>query len=79
MPAVPAVPPVREPMAPPAAAPIASTPEVETVEPVEAIDLPEDVLADDDPAWDALDDEDEELYAWLADAPVAPDAEEDAL
>lgn len=39
----------------------------------------DDALADDDPELASFDDEDAELYAWLADAPVAPDAEGDAL
>jgi len=39
----------------------------------------DDALADDDPELASLDDEDAELVAWLADAPVAPDAEGDAL
>jgi hypothetical protein len=41
--------------------------------------LEDDVPIDDDAAWAALDDEDAELYAWLADAPVAPDDGGDAL
>ncbi|MGH8029607.1 MAG: hypothetical protein ACREO3_06715 [Arenimonas sp.] len=39
--------------------------------------LDDDVVATEDPQWAA--DEDVELYAWLADAPVAPDTEGDAL
>ena len=41
--------------------------------------LDDEVPVDDDTAWAALDDEDAELYAWLADAPVAPDAEGESL
>jgi hypothetical protein len=43
----------------------------------EAID--EDMPADDETELASLDDEDAELVAWLADAPVAPDTGGDAL
>jgi hypothetical protein len=39
----------------------------------------DDLLPEDDADWDALEDEDAEVYAWLADAPVAPDSGADAL
>jgi hypothetical protein len=73
---------------PVAALPVAPTgpavrdPVVPTPPLVEApLDEPFDgeVPVDDDTAWAALDDEDAELYAWLADAPVAPDDGGDAL
>ena len=57
--------------APPAPEPVAVAPEAE----LEAID-PEIVPDDAEPAW--IDEEEGELYAWLGDAPVAPD-EGDAL
>ena len=77
--------------APIATTPIAPTPTVapEAIEePVAPAELPlvespgtpiEDEAPADDPEWAALDDEDAEVYAWLADAPVAPDTGEDAL
>ena len=40
---------------------------------------PLDEALADDPDLEALGEDDAELYAWLADAPVAPDAEGDAL
>jgi hypothetical protein len=71
--------------APVATMPVAPAPAVVVApgEPVveePAVDLLiEDVPVDDDTDWAALDDDDAEVYEWLADAPVAPDTGEDAL
>ena len=51
--------------------------EVDVPPPIEA--MPDLDVADDEATWAALDDEDAELYAWLADAPVAPEDGEEAL
>jgi hypothetical protein len=58
-------------VAPPAPEPVVAAPEAE----LDAVD-PEGVPEDAEPAW--IDEEEGELYAWLGDAPVAPD-EGDAL
>ena len=38
-----------------------------------------EIPVDDDADWTALDEDDADVYAWLADAPVAPEDEGDAL
>jgi hypothetical protein len=41
--------------------------------------IDEQLPIDDDTDWAALDEDDAEIYAWLADAPVAPETQGDAL
>jgi hypothetical protein len=67
--------PAREVDTTPIALPPAPEPVVVAPEEPEAVD-PEVVPDDAEPAW--IDEEEGELYAWLGDAPVAPD-EGDAL
>ena len=76
--------PVTAPVATAPVAPLPAVPEPATPMPplVEApLEEPLDEAApvDDDTAWAALDEDDAELYAWLADAPVAPDTEGESL
>ena len=74
---VPATPPVATTPAPTPA--VVDAPEVPVIDD-EIIEAPDaDAPVDEETAWAALDDEDAEVYAWLADAPVAPDDEGDAL
>ena len=71
---------VDAPADPPATLPGPAIPATPIVSSEDADDMPiDEVLADAEPEWEALGDEDAELYAWLADAPVAPDAGADAL
>ena len=60
------------------AVPVAPEPPVVALEDPDPL-AGDDLLTDAEPEWEALGDEDAELYAWLADAPVAPDAGADAL
>ena len=64
----------------PREAPAVPSPEpaIVAIEPAPAI-VDEESVPADEPEWAALEDEDVELYAWLADAPVAPDDDGDAL
>ena len=70
---------------PVATIPVAPAPAVVVAPGEPVVDAPtvdpliEALPVDDDPDWTALDEDDAEVYAWLADAPVAPEAEGDAL
>ena len=68
-----AIPPPPSPAVPDPAVPAQPRVEAPLDDPLDAVPV------DDDTAWAALDEDDAELYAWLADAPVAPDTGEESL
>ena len=64
--------------APPATVPVARAPAASTA-PQVAANAIDDAPAADEPDWDTLDADDADLYAWLAEAPVAADPGGNAL